>query len=179
MILIVSWLNLKYSHFSNPKSDLVLHGEPSTSSNAEDHVGEYSFSLYFIATNRGDLDEHIINAKVEKIRFFNTDGSDEKVLHSEDLIGAYGNEPIVVLNEEIKRNDGKIEYDKGPILVPEISTKEILILPRIGRKNPKYDDSEYNAVEIDLTATVSDTEREYEIKTSSGIVYAHGVFIEN
>lgn len=180
LILAASALNLKYSHFSNPKSDIVLDGELSSSSNAEDDIGEYSFSLYFTATNRGDLDGHIVSAEVEQIRFFNTEGPDEKVLLPEDLIGPYGNEPIVVLNEEIEDEEGNIEYEKGPILIPEKSTKEILIVPRImGGTNPKYDDSDYNAVEIDLAVTISDTEREYEIKTNSGTVYARGVFDED
>lgn len=180
MILAVSGLNLKYSHFSNPTSDIVLDGELSTPSNAEDHFGEYSFSLYFTATNRGELDGHIISAKIDKIRFFNTNSSAEKILYPEDLIGPYENKPIVVLNEETEKEDGGVEYEKGPILVPGKSTKEVLIVPRImGGSNPKHDPSEYNAVKVELTVTISDTEGEYDISTDSGTVYAHGVFDES
>lgn len=176
LILVVSAIDFYFSHVSKPKSDIVLDGETSSPSNAETHPGEYSFSLYFLATNRGDLDGHITGAKVNRIRFFNTDGPDEKILTENDLIGPYGNAPIVVLNEE-KEIDGEIEYEKGAVLIPSNSTKEILIVPRImGGKNPAYDDNEYNAVEVNLTVTIRDTEREYTIEAESGTIYAYGVF---
>lgn len=74
LILIISTLDFYYSHLSNPKSDIVLDGELSSTSRAETHPGEYSFSLYYLATNRGDLDGHVIGAEIDKIRFFNTEG---------------------------------------------------------------------------------------------------------
>lgn len=175
-ILIVSAIDFYYSHISKPKSDIVLDGETSSLSDANTHPGEYSFSLYFLATNRGDLDGHITNAKVNRIRFFNTDGPEEKILTENDLIGPYRNEPIVVLNEE-KQDGDETEYEKGPILVPSNSTKEILIVPRImGGTNPSRDPNEYNAVEVELTVTIRDTEHEYKVDAESGTVYAYGVF---
>jgi len=176
LILIVSVIDFYFSHISNPKSDIVLDGETSSTSDAANHIGEYSFSLYFLATNRGDLDGHIIGAKVSRIRFFNNDNQNEKILTEKDLKGVYNNDPIVVLNEE-KEVDGEIEYEKGAILVPSNSTKEILIVPRImGGTNPAYDPNEYNSVEVTLQVDIRDTEHEYAIEAESGTVYSHGVF---
>lgn len=173
LILLIAGLDFYYSHLSNPESDIVLDGQVGSTSNAEQHPGEYSFSLYFLATNRGEIDGNIIEAEVERIRFSNTEGSAEEVLTPKDFTGPYDNAPIVVLNEE-NESDGETEYEKGSILVPAKSSKEVLIVPRImGGKNPARRDNNFNAVQVDLSVTIRDTEQEYSIEATSGVIYAH------
>lgn len=173
LILLIAGLDFYYSHLSNPESDIVFDGEVGSSSNVEQHPGEYSFTLYFLATNRGEVDGNIIGAKVERIRFFSTEGPAEEVLLSEDLTGPYDNSPIVVLNEE-KEKDGETEYEKGSILVPAKSSKEVLIVPRImGGTNPARRENDFDAVEVDLSVTIRDTEQEYTVEATSGVIYGH------
>jgi hypothetical protein len=176
LVFLISAIDFYYSHIRTKTSDIVVYPSENSSSSAENHVGEYSFSLYFIATNRGNIEGHIMNAQVEQIEFTSSDGPGRRVLSKSDLVGPYGNEPIVVLNEEYEE-DGDVEYDKGPILVQANSTKEILIVPRVmGGENPAYDTEPYDRVNLDLSIQVSDIQKEYELKVNTGTIFTVGTF---